>query len=485
MDIKSKEVLELVLPESKEKRSSLVYFKIIFIPALLYIFILLGYFKLITLRIELHTVIMTGIIFLTALIFSRHSAEYAYSIFEQQKDEFKQALKRYIMKNFLTIGKDTKSNANFDDFAYSYIKGARNENFASIGTAIFPMMGILGTFISIAVSIPHFSSSDTQALEQEIAELLSGVATAFYVSIYGIFLALWWMFFEKYGTSKINRLLKRQKNSTSAFFWTKEELDQKYLSESLRHFDNIGVIFQQVSSDDFFTGLDKSIERKFGLFQDMINTEEKAIRISSEYIKQTMGELSKAQRDQRDLGKLYAEMLNAISALSQNLRDINTRMSEQYNRLLDISSQKITHFDKTLASFDEKVEKFENNFALYEKFMLENQEKVFEGFKASLFEGMAQFKEIYEEERNIDDKIEMMQGLKKEIKELDDQTQQTLIKLEKRGLFKANLEKNSQQSFDEILQEKSLKSESETQSENDFKDENGLNKNEQNSKENQ
>ncbi|WP_276882073.1 MotA/TolQ/ExbB proton channel family protein [Campylobacter cuniculorum] len=451
MDIKSEEVLELVLPEGKERKSSLVYFKIIFIPALLYVFILLGYFKIIHFKIEIHTVIMTGIIFLAALIFSRHSAEYAYSIFEQQKDEFRQALKRYIMKNFLTIGKDTKSNANFDDFAYAYIKGARNENFASIGATIFPMMGILGTFISIAVSMPNFNSSDTQALEQEIAELLSGVATAFYVSIYGIFLALWWMFFEKYGTSKINKLLNRQKNATSGFFWTKEELDQRYLNESLKHFDKIGVIFQQVSSDDFFSGLDKTIERKFGLFQDMLNTEEKAIRISSEHIKQTMGELSKAQRDQRDLGKLYGEMLNAISTLSQNLRDINTRMSEQYNRLLDISTEKITHFDKTLINFDERVEKFEKNFELYEKFMLENQEKIFNGFKTSLFEGMQQFKEIYEEERNIDDKIEMMDGLKKEIQALDDETNQTLMKLENSGLSQA-IKQNAQNNTDAKLQ---------------------------------
>ena len=224
-----------------------------------------------------------------------------------------------------------------------------------------------------------------------------------------------------------------------------------FLLESLKHFDKIGVIFQQVSSDDFFSGLDKTIERKFGLFQDMLNTEEKAIRISSEHIKQTMGELSKAQRDQRDLGKLYGEMLNAISTLSQNLRDINTRMSEQYNRLLDISTEKITHFDKTLINFDERVEKFEKNFELYEKFMLENQEKIFNGFKTSLFEGMQQFKEIYEEERNIDDKIEMMDGLKKEIQALDDETNQTLMKLENSGLSQA-IKQDAQNNTDAKLQ---------------------------------
>ncbi|MBK2000181.1 MotA/TolQ/ExbB proton channel family protein [Campylobacter sp. 2018MI35] len=431
MEVKSDEIAELILPESKERKGYFVYLKIIFIPALLYFLILLGYFHVINFEVELHTVIMTGIIFFVALIFARHNSEYAYSIFEQQKDEFKQALKRYIMKHFLAIGKDTKSNANFDDFAYSYIKETRNENFASIGSAIFPMMGILGTFISIAISMPDFSSSNTAALEQEIANLLSGVGTAFYVSIYGIFLALWWIFFEKFGKSKIERLLNRQKNSTSGFFWTKEELDQRYLSESLQHFEKIGAIFKQVSNQDFFAELDHAIDRKFKIFQDMINVEEKAIRLSGEHIKQTMGELSRAQRDQRDLGKLYSEMLNGIGMLNQNLKEVNMRMSEQYNRLLDISNEKIQHFDKTLGIFTDEVERFSHNFKLYEQEMLQSQEKIFEGFKTSLFEGMHKFKEIYEEEKNIDEKIKMMGEFKKEIQDLNEETNEMIKKIGK------------------------------------------------------
>lgn len=430
MELKSQEFSELVLPESREKKGYLVYLKIIFIPTLLYAFVVLGYLKQINFQVEVHTLVMTGIIYLTALIFARHSAEYAYNIFEQQKDEFKQALKRYIMKHFLTIGKDTKSNANFDDFANAYIKETRNENFAAVGASIFPMMGILGTFISIALSMPNFSSSSTEALEQEIALLLSGVGTAFYVSIYGIFLALWWIFFEKFGSSKIQRLLNRQKNSTEGFFWTKEELDLKYLSESLQHFDKIGTIFKQVSSDDFFSELDHTIERKFGIFQDMLNIEEKAIRLSSEHIKQSMSELSKMQRDQRDLGKLYSEMLNGVSLLNQNLKEVSTRMSEQYNRLLNISTEKITHLDKTLESFDDKIERFSKNFELYEKAMLESQEKVFNGFKTSLFEGMEKFKEIYEEEKSIDEKIELMDEFKKELNALDGEAKEVIAKLE-------------------------------------------------------
>lgn len=439
MDIRTEEISELVLPESKERKGYLVYLKIIMIPTLLYLFIFLGYLGQIDFKVELHTLVMSGIIFFIALIFARHNAEYAYSIFEQQKDEFKQALKRHIMRNFLTIGKDTKSNASFDDFAYTYVKGVRNENFASIGSAIFPMLGILGTFVSIALSMPNFNSSDTAALEQEISMLLSGVGTAFYVSIYGIFLALWWMFFEKLGKSKIEKLLKRQKNSTSGFFWTKEELDQRYLSESLQHFDKIGTIFKQVANDDFFVELDHAIDRKFDLFQKMLNVEEKAIRLSSEYIKQSMGELSKAQRDHKDISKLYSEILNAIAMLGQNLREVSTRMSEQYNRLLDVSADKIAHLDKTLVSFDEKIEYFQKSFELYEKAMIENQEKVFQGFKESLLEGMVKFKELFEEEKSLEAKLDAVNELKKDIQSIDEQASTLINKLEN----KIPKEKNS------------------------------------------
>ncbi|AJC90912.1 MotA/TolQ/ExbB proton channel family protein [Campylobacter subantarcticus] len=421
---------DLVLPEGKGSTGIVAYLKIIFIPTMLYILVFLGYFGKIDFKVELHSVIMIGIIFLVALIFARHSADYASSIFEQQKDEFKLILKRYIMKHFLVIGKETKSNASFDDFAYAYVKDLRNENFASVGAAIFPMLGILGTFISIAMSMPNFNSSDTAGLEQEISVLLNGVGTAFYVSIYGIFLALWWIFFEKYGSSKFQKLLNRQKNATSDFFWSKEEIDRKYLQESLQHFEKIGRIFEHVSNEEFFKELDNTIDRKFKVFQELVNAEEKAVRLSSEHVKQTMIDLSKTQREQKDIVKTYSEIANAVNMLNSNIKDLTLRISEQYNRLLDVSSDKIVHLDKSVSALDEKVNNFSNNIEKYQNLMLDNQTKLFEGFRASIIEGMHTFKEVYEDEKNIDEKISLMQEFKEESKELDEQTTQVITKLE-------------------------------------------------------
>lgn len=421
-------VSQLVLPEIRERKGFLVYLKIIFIPVLIYALAILAYFGRIDFKVDFATLILMGVILLIALILAKHNAEYASSLFEQQKDEFKQALKNYIMRNFLKVGKETKSNASFDDFANAYVANFRNENFALIAPTTFATLGILGTFICIALFIPHFNTGDLDALEREISQFLSGIGNAFYVAIYGIFLSLWWVFFERFGRSKIQKLLYRQKNSTSGFFWTKEELEQRYFTQGLAHFDKIGVIFEQVSNEDFFKELNHSIERKFGLFQEMLSVEEKAIHLSSEHIKQNMNELHRAQKNQKDLSRVYLEMTDSISSLQHSLKDISVRLSEQYNHLLNISNERVAHLDKTLVALDEKIENFKRSFGYYQDLMLQNQEKVFMGFKQSLIQGIREFKEVYEDEKNIDGGIELMSKLKADITQLDNEASEVIAK---------------------------------------------------------
>lgn len=425
---KEQAVSQLVLPEIRERKGFLVYLKIIFIPVLIYAFALLAYLGRIDFKVDFATLVLMGVILLIALILAKHNAEYASSVFEQQKDEFKQALKNYIMRNFLKVGKETKSNASFDDFANAYVANFRNENFALIAPTTFATLGILGTFICIAFFIPHFNTGDLDALEREISQFLSGIGNAFYVAIYGIFLSLWWVFFERFGRSKIQKLLYRQKNSTSGFFWTKEELEQRYFTQGLAHFDKIGVIFEQVSNEDFFKELNHSIERKFGLFQEMLSVEEKAIHLSSEHIKQNMNELHRAQKNQKDLSRVYLEMTDSISSLQHSLKDISARLSEQYNHLLNISNERVAHLDKTLVALDEKIENFKRSFGYYQDLMLQNQEKIFMGFKQSLIQGIREFKEVYEDEKSIDGGIELMSKLKADITQLDNEASEVIAK---------------------------------------------------------
>ena len=434
MDIRSDAFSELVLPEVKSRQGALVYAKIIALPVLIYVAVVAGYFGYIDeFEVGLHTVVLMGAILLVALVFARNSAELAYCYFEQSGSDFKRSLKEYIIAHLLVIGKDIKSNASFDDFVAYYTRNLRNEHFASVGTGIFPMLGILGTFISIAISMPSFDSSSVQGLEAEIATLLGGVATAFYVSIYGIFLALWWIFFEKYGTSRFESLVSIQKASTSAFFWTQEEIDRKHFEENLKYFEKMGTIFEYVCNQEFFTELDKTINNKFRVFTDIMQNERDAVKISGENIKQTMNTLLRSTKDQKDLVKVHAEILNAIGRFNNSFKDMQVKFSEQYNRLYDVGSERITRLERSVSDIEGSIKKFNLSLQNFSSTIMEQQNRAMEGFKNSLVNGMHAFREVFDEEGSAtytaDQTIDINE-LKEEVRELDEKANEILQTIE-------------------------------------------------------
>lgn len=434
MDIRSDAFSELVLPEVKSRQGALVYAKIIALPVLIYVAVVAGYFGYIDgFEVGLHTVVLMGAILLVALVFARNSAELAYCYFEQSGSDFKRSLKEYIIAHLLVIGKDTKSNASFDDFVVYYTRNLRNENFASVGAGVFPMLGILGTFISIAISMPSFDSSSVQGLEAEIATLLGGVATAFYVSIYGIFLALWWIFFEKYGTSRFESLVSVQKASTSTFFWTQEEIDRKHFEENLKYFEKMGTIFEYVCNQEFFTELDKTINNKFRVFTDIMQNERDAVKISGENIKQTMNTLLRSTKDQKDLVKVHAEILNAIGRFNNSFKDMQVKFSEQYNRLYDVGSERITRLERSVSDIEGSIKKFNLSLQNFSSTIMEQQNRAMEGFKNSLVNGMHAFREVFDEEGSAtytaDQTIDINE-LKEEVRELDEEANEILQTIE-------------------------------------------------------
>lgn len=432
---KNSNFADLAIPEVKSRKSYLVYLKIVFVPVVIYAVALLGYFKKIDFEIGLHTIMMMGIILFVALIFAKNSAELACCYFEQSRADFKRSLKEYIIKHLLIIGKDTKSNASFDDFVAYYTRNLRNENFASVGAGIFPMLGILGTFISIAISMPDFNSSDTMALEKEISTLLGGVATAFYVSIYGIFLALWWIFFERYGMSKFQALIRRQKNATSMFFWSKEEIDKRYLEQNLKHFEKIGVIFEHVSNQEFFSELDRVINKKFQIFTDMLKTEEDAVKLSSQSVQQTMNTLLKTTKEQRDLVKVHGEILNAINQFNRNIQDMQMKFSEQYNRLYEVGGDQISKLEKSVSAIQSGVVNLSQTLNNFSDEILHKQTQAMNGFKDSLIDGVKAFKTAFEDEANLayEDRSDMIAELKSDINRLENEANEILENIEKQA----------------------------------------------------
>ena len=215
-----------MIKTSEQKTASTPRFMmIISLPLILFIFLLLGFNGIIPLKAELHSVIIVFFILVIFIAFIPHNAWYSFANFKNSVHDLIEEVDGHLVQNELILANKKKSLLNIDPFFEKYISSIRNDNFASIASSIFPTLGILGTFLAIAISMPDFTVESKAALESEITILLSGVGTAFYASIFGIFLSIWWVFFEKRGMTKIENELNEIKKDFKNQIWDKEEIE--------------------------------------------------------------------------------------------------------------------------------------------------------------------------------------------------------------------------------------------------------------------
>ncbi len=325
--------------ESSKQSCAMVYLKLMLLPTFAYLYFVLGFLDILHFKVGIHSIVLIGFIYLVALVFAKHNGEFGACTFRSNTQEFERELHEYVSKNLMQIGTTVKSNASFESFIDTYAKRIRNDNYASVAAGVFPTMGILGTFISIALTLPDFSSQSAGALEHEISLLLSGVGTAFYVSIYGILLSLWWIFFEKRGLSRFDRQIALLQEKTASLFWTKEEIEQAYLQENLQHFEKIGKMFEQLSASDFSEKLSQNIESKFELFDRMLNLEAAAVKRGAEHIKEAMDILSQSQGKQRDLSLLHEDILTKISLFNEKTTDLHVKLMRSNEEILDANQE--------------------------------------------------------------------------------------------------------------------------------------------------
>ncbi len=295
-------------------------FILFIIPAILYAVIVLGYLNGIDFNVELHSVILIGLIFLIYINFMKHNAYFSSCKFRKQYINLKKNLQQYINKNALVIDDNVKANASIDNFLHKFTLTLRNKNFSSIASGIFPTLGILGTFISIALSMPDFSSQSTAVLEKEISLLLGGVGTAFYVSIYGIFLSIWWLLFEKLGMTIFEKDIIIIKENTKMFFWNKIDIEEIHFQKSLKNYDTLTSVFSTMDTSKLSKDIDEIINAKIKLFDKMLALEEKAIINANNH-------LDKREVEQEKFVKSYQKISTDMQILTTNMAQITLSLN--------------------------------------------------------------------------------------------------------------------------------------------------------------
>ncbi len=357
-----------MLPNDEPSSCIPNFLVILSVPLLIFLASYASFFGYLSLKVEFHTLIIISIIFFIFIFFIKHNANYAACNFRQSFYQTEDKIKRFLKDSDLTINGKTKSLANIDEFLFEEIRDLRNDNFASIAPTVFPMLGILGTFVAIAISMPNFSVQSTQALDKEITLLLSGVGTAFYASIYGIFLSLWWIFFEKRGISKLNYTFNYIKKLYSKFIWDKNELEIYRLSgqqnanndivESLKEIFNINMIknLNQRYIEDFGIIVEKTANTFSKITTDMEN--------SSSKFENTLKQIyhsENALKATLKIDETLKEFTNATNNLRQTIDTIDTKLTSSVEQNFEKVDKEVADIVIKLADFgfllDEQIEK--------------------------------------------------------------------------------------------------------------------------------
>lgn len=380
----------------KESKRSLfgVYIKIVFIPVLVFLIFLSGYLNYISLKVESHSIIMLGFLLFIALIFARHNAEYGCCLFESRSAIFKDELKKYIMSHLMVVGNRKKSNAPFESFSDSFTNNLRNENYASVAAGVFPMLGILGTFISIAISMPHFSSTNINSLEAEIAQLLGGVGTAFYVSIYGIFLALWWIYFEKKGLSRFESIIYRYKSVTKNFFWEKSEISQSLMSEILNQNEKVANSFEIVFNTEFTKNLRTAMKENFHTFEEMLELQKNSLKVTSSNLNETISLFNNVSEISKNINQDFEKIINSFSKLVDDTNEIYLNLSKQLEKLLSFNDKKDGNLQNLANGLIDSLDEFKASLENFNKEFLNEQNETQNIFKQGVIKSVNEIKKV-------------------------------------------------------------------------------------------
>lgn len=386
-------------PQSSCNTSSKII-NLISLPLIIYALVLLCYIGLIPLNMQIHSLILIGFVFLVYLFFVKNNAYYVACKFKTLYHDVDMNLQEYAKKNALTIGNTTKANGSIDDFLQDYTSNLRNSNYSNIASGIFPTLGILGTFISIAISMPDFAQNQT-GLEIEINKLLGGVATAFYVSIYGIFLSIWWTFFEKFGVSRFENTIYRIKEENKNLFWTRVDIESIHIKSNLDNFTKMKEVFETLTSNNILESINSSLEARFVQIERLLQKEILFIEHIDASIKSSQNLTNSINQTTQNVEEItqnfdkLKDRFNFISQeLNQNVASLNLHMTNLSSDNLKAIYGNIIKSIETMKADMEKIEwKFTQGLENYET-SLKTSLELIDSETSQIIENLTEFKEL-------------------------------------------------------------------------------------------
>ncbi len=334
------------------------FFVISLIPIAFFIAIVLGYLGIIPLQVPIHSLGVIGFILFIFLLFARHNANYSVCKMRSSYKHLQKDLEQELENSSLSIESERKSVLNMQEYLNHYYTDIRNDNFVSVASSIFPMLGILGTFVAIALSMPNFSVTNTQALDHEISLLLSGVGSAFFASIYGILLSLIWTYFEKRGVSKIEHYFAQIKKEFTPYIWSKEELlIYKYTQYDLKENRFIGAL-KETFNLDFIQKLNEQHIAGFEAIMKETNTNFTSLadnlQVASTELRASLAEMqvgTDALKAHNSINKAIIDFTVSTKSFEKTTKVFSAQLNNSLNRTFEKIDTEVGEIVIKLADF--------------------------------------------------------------------------------------------------------------------------------------
>jgi biopolymer transport protein ExbB/TolQ/uncharacterized protein YukE len=341
---------------------------ILLVPFLFLLGLVLGYLGIIPLKVETHTLTIVAFIFVVFALFVKHNANYAACKMRSSFGPMEEALHTALRANALTIMGKTKSTLNVKEFIAEYYKDIRNDNFAKVAPSVFPMLGILGTFVAIALSMPDFTVKDLSALDREISVLLSGIGTAFYASIYGIMLSLIWTYFEKRGLSKVDKNIHDLEKLYDSRIWKKSELIKHEHMQSELKDQEIVQTLKETFNMNFIRELNDQYLKNFTTIMSETTTNFTELTKQMQHAATELRETLDRVHDRRESVNAVATIRENIEGFNENAKNLEKAMS-RFDNTVDHTFDKI---DSEVGQIVEKLATFARIISEQNQMILNN-----------------------------------------------------------------------------------------------------------------
>ena len=325
-----------------------------------------GYAGYIPFSVGLHTLVTLVAIFIIFLFFIRHNAAYSACKISRNFLKMEEDLQDGLKKNALTIMGKTKSTLSVRDFIEEYFKDVRDDNYARVAATVFPMLGILGTFVAIAISMPDFTVSSSEKLDEQISLLLSGIGTAFYASIFGIFLSLWWIFFERRGLAMIEKDIIALEKLYGDRIWKRSELTKhEHMQTELRDQKIIDTL-RETFNMDFIKDLNEQYMRNYKqIVEDTGNSYmlmAEKMKEASEDLRSTLSMLHdrrSAHSAEETIEKNLVEFVHSAQRLEEGLKRFESGIEYTFSAIdseLAAAVEKLGEMTEIIARESQKVQ---------------------------------------------------------------------------------------------------------------------------------